>query len=115
MYARPAEDFGRIDDALDDSADGVVSGGVEKKEGWRSQRQMFRGSQPGGRSYVGRVGVKKTYRLILEKSRVGHGRSRGGGVSEGNAQKSIGSLSEVWYHLGQETPQSLQNQQKYTI
>lgn len=115
MYCRPAEDFGRIEDALDDSADGVVSGGVEKKEGWRSQRQMLRGSQPGGRSYVERVGVKKTYRLILEKSRMGHGRSRGGGVSEGIAQKSIGSLSEVWYHLGQETPQSLHNQHKQTI
>ena len=65
MYARPAEDFGRIDDALDDSADGVVSGVVEKKEGWRSQRQMLRGSEPGGRSYVERVGVKKDVSVDL--------------------------------------------------
>ena len=42
-----------------------VSGGVEKKEGWRSQRQMLRGSEPGGRSYVERVGVKKDVSVDL--------------------------------------------------
>jgi len=30
------EDFGRIGDAFHNFADGVVSKGVEKKEGWRS-------------------------------------------------------------------------------
>lgn len=39
------EDFGRIGDAFHNFADGVVSEGVERKEGWRSQRQMLRGSE----------------------------------------------------------------------
>lgn len=45
--------------------------------------------------YVERVGVKKTYRLISEKSRVGHGRSRGGQESERSVQKAIRISSEV--------------------
>lgn len=105
------EDFERIGDAFHAFADGVVSEGVEKKEGWRSQRQMLRGSEEVN---VDTVGVEETYRLMLERCRLRHGRSRGRGVSERSVQKGIRIPSEVGYHRGQETPQSLRNQQKHT-